>query len=57
MSYTTGSKPGSHFARNLREFGVTLSTELEVNQWIALDIHCLRSQSERAKYTIDCFSV
>ena len=57
MSYTTGSKPGSHFARNLREFGVTLSTELEVNQWIALDIHYLSSQSERAKYTIDCFSV
>ena len=52
MSYTTGSKPGSHFARN---FGVTLSKELEVNQWIALDIHCLSSQSERAKYTIDCF--
>ena len=33
-----GSKPGSNFARNLREFGVARSEELEVNQWIALDI-------------------
>ena len=57
MSYTTGSKPGTHFARNVGEFGVTLSKKLEVNQWIALDIHCLSSQSERAKYTIDCFSI
>ena len=27
-----GSKPGSHFARNFREFGVARSEELEVNQ-------------------------
>ena len=27
-----GSKPGNHFARNLREFGVTCSQELEMNQ-------------------------
>ena len=33
-----GSKPGSHFARNLHEFGVARSEELEVNQWIAVDI-------------------
>ena len=27
-----GSKPGRHFARNLREFGVARSEELKVNQ-------------------------
>ena len=27
-----GSEPGSHFARNLREFGVARSEEQEVNQ-------------------------
>ena len=27
-----GSKPGNHFARNLREFGVARSQELGVNQ-------------------------
>ena len=27
-----GNKPGKHFARNLREFGVARSEELEVNQ-------------------------
>ena len=27
-----GSKPGDHFARNLREFGVARSQELEMNQ-------------------------
>ena len=32
-----GSKPGSHFARNLREIGVARSEELEVNQWIFTD--------------------
>ena len=26
-----GSKPGSHFARNFREFGIARSEELEVN--------------------------
>ena len=52
-----GSKPGSHFARNLREFGVARSEELEVNQWIVQDIHWLSSQSERAKNTIHCFSI
>ena len=31
-----GSKPGRHFARNLREFAVARSEELEVNQWIVL---------------------
>ena len=36
-----GSKPGSHFARNLkREFG---AEELEVDQWIAMAIHWLSS--------------
>ena len=46
-----------HFARNLREFGVARSGELEVNQWIVQDIHWLSSQSERAKNTIHCFSI
>ena len=50
-----GSKPGRHFARNLREFGVARSEELKVNQWIVQDIHWLSSQSERAKNTIHCF--
>ena len=27
-----GNKPGRHFARNLREFGVARLEELEVNQ-------------------------
>ena len=49
-----GSKPGSHFARNL---GVASSEELQVNQWIALDTHWSSSQSERAKNTIHCFSI
>ena len=40
----------------LREFGEARSEELEVNQWIALDIHWLSSQSKRAKNTIQCFS-
>ena len=30
--FVYGSKPGRHFARNLREFGVARSEELEVNQ-------------------------
>ena len=34
-----GSKPGSHFARNFREFAVARSKELGVNQSIALDTH------------------
>ena len=46
-----------HFARNLREFGVAHSEELEVNQWIVQDIHWLSCQSERAKNTIHCFSI
>ena len=52
-----GSKPESHFARNLREFSVARSEELEVNQWTALDIHWLSSQSKRVKKTIHCFSI
>ena len=44
-----GSKPESHYARNLREFGVA-------RRWIALHIASLSSQSERAKNTIPCFS-
>ena len=52
-----GSKPESHFACNLREFGVARSAKLEVNQWIALDIRRLSSQSERAKNTIHCFRI
>ena len=45
------------FARNLREFGVARSEELEVNQWVVQDIHWLSSQSERPKNTIHCFSI
>ena len=30
--FVHGSKPGKHFARNLPEFGVARSEELEVNQ-------------------------
>ena len=52
-----GSKPGSQFARNLREFGVARSEELGVNQWIVLDIPRLSNQSERAKNTIHCLFV
>ena len=52
-----GSKPGKHFARNLREFGAARSEELVVNQWIVQNIHWLSSQSERAKNTIHCFSI
>ena len=52
-----GSKPGSHFDCNFREFGVARSEELEVNHWIALDIHWLSSPSERVKNTIHCFSI
>ena len=33
------------------------SEELEVNQWIALNIQRLSSQSEHAKITIHCFSI
>ena len=51
-----GSKPENHFARNLREFGVARSQELGVNQWTALDIPTLSSQSKRAK-NIHCFSI
>ena len=47
-----GSKLGNHFAHNLREFGVACSEKLEVNQWIALDIRMLSSQSERARKTL-----
>ena len=52
-----GSKAGNHFARNLCAFGVARSEELEVSQWIALDIPTLSSQSEGAKNTIHCFSM
>ena len=47
-----GSKLGNHFAHNLREFRVACSEKLEVNQWIALDIRRLSSQSERARKTL-----
>ena len=50
-------KQGRHFSRNLREFDVARSEELEVNRWIAVDIHWLSSQSERAKNSILCFSI
>ena len=43
---------GNHFAHNLHKFGFAYSEELEVNQWIALDI--LSSQSECVKDTIHC---
>ena len=49
-----GSKRGNHFARNLHKFVFAYSKELEMNQWVALDI--LGSQSECAKNTIHCFS-
>ena len=55
-----GSKPETHFvdfARDLREFGVARPEELEVNQWMAVDIHWLSSQSKRAKSTIHCFRI
>ena len=42
------------FARNLLDFGVARSEELEVNQWIVQDIHWLSSQLERANNTIHC---
>ena len=51
------SKPARHFTRNLLEFGVTCSEELEVNQWIVQDIHWLSSQSEHSKNSIHCFSI
>ena len=47
----------AYFARNLRKFGVALLEKLEVNQWIALDIPTLSSQSERAKNTIHRLSI
>ena len=50
-----GRKQGNHFAHNfIHKFGFAYSEELEVNQWITLDI--LSSQSECAKNTIHCFS-
>ena len=42
-------RASTHFARNLREFGVAGSEESEVKQWIVLDSLTLSSQSERAK--------
>ena len=48
-------KPLSHFAHNLRAFGVSRS--LEMNQWTALHILSLSSQSERAKNSIHCFGI
>ena len=57
ISLFYGSKSGSHFALNLHKYGVPRSEELEVNQWIALDVHWLRSQSDSAKNTIHCFSI
>ena len=47
-------KMGNHFAHNLHKFGFAYSEELEVNQWITLDI--LSSQSECVENTIHCFS-
>ena len=47
-------KWGNHFACNLHKFGFAYLEELEVNQWMALDI--LSSQSECLKNTIHCFS-
>ena len=44
-----GIKPGSHFARNLRTFGVACSEELEVNQWI-LNNYSLKSRWIVAEY-------
>ena len=44
-----GIKTGSHFARNLRKFGVACSEELEVNQWI-LNNYSLKSRWIVAKY-------
>ena len=44
-----GDIRGNHFALNLHKFGFAYSEELEVNQWIALDI--LSSQSECVKNT------
>ena len=49
-----GDIRGNHFARNLHKFGFAYLEELEMNQWIALDI--LSSQSECAKNTIHCFN-
>ena len=57
ISLFYGSKSVSHFALNLHKFGVAHLEELEVNQWIALDIHWLSSQSDHAKNTIFCFSI
>ena len=46
--------PGRHFARNLREFGVARSEELEVNQWIVQDIYWLvANQSARKTLSTD----
>ena len=39
------------------EIGVACLEELVVNQWIALDIPSLSSQSEHVKNTIHCFSI
>ena len=55
--FVTVAKRGKDFAHNLGEFGVACSGELEVNQWIALDIQRLSGKSERAKNTIHCFSI
>ena len=57
ISLFYGSKSGSHFALNLHKFGVAHLEELEVNQWISLDIHWLSSQSDRTKNTIFRFSI
>ena len=45
-----GDKQGKHFTCNLHKFGFAYSEELEVNQWIALDI--LSSQSECVRKTL-----
>ena len=39
------------------EIGVACLEELVVNQWIALDIPSLSSQSECVKNTIHCFNI
>ena len=52
-----GSKAGNHFARNLREFGVARSEELEVSQRMVLDIRLWVANQMAQKNTIHCFSM
>ena len=50
-------KKKKDFAPNLRKFGIACSEKEEVNEWIALDILTLNSQSECVKNTVHCFSI